>query len=149
MSACELCHWDPARTVGAEWVFQGSLAVKWHGGKLVPAPWSTNQLGGNSKRHFLYRRYRDALADYLAPWLNRVPHAQRFRAGIITRHWGKGARAFDQENLIGGCKPLIDVLRQYGAIIDDSPSYWRGYYQQQKSTTTEASFSIRLLEFEY
>lgn len=34
-----------------------------------------------------------------------------------------GSRLLDNDNLIGGCKPLIDALKEKGLIRDDSPGW--------------------------
>jgi len=39
----------------------------------------------------------------------------------IVRHWGKGKRAFDHENLVGSGKPLVDAMIELGIIEGDSP----------------------------
>ena len=44
----------------------------------------------------------------------------------VTRMWGKRKRAFDIDNLYGGCKLLLDAMKQKGGlgiISDDSPKY--------------------------
>ena len=49
----------------------------------------------------------------------------------ITRVWGKGERAFDVDNLIGGCKSLVDAMKVW-LIIDDSPGKCNIVYKQVK-----------------
>tara|TARA_Y100001973_G_C5075324_1_gene269667 strand:+ start:315 stop:722 length:408 start_codon:yes stop_codon:yes gene_type:complete len=44
----------------------------------------------------------------------------------VTRMWGKRKRAFDIDNLYGGCKLLLDALKTKGGIgiiQDDSPKH--------------------------
>jgi hypothetical protein len=43
----------------------------------------------------------------------------------ITIFWGKGQRMFDDDNLAGGLKPLIDAMRDIVLIRNDSPRWFR------------------------
>lgn len=108
---------------------------------------SQNLLGGNHQSGFKYRNFRRRFKDTLEEQLNAVPRANQFRAGIITRQYGKGRRLYDVENFIGGCKPLVDVLKAYAVILNDSPSCWRGYYLQERSADGLDRFTIELIEY--
>jgi len=44
----------------------------------------------------------------------------------VTRLWGKRKRAFDIDNLYGGCKLLLDAIKKKGGlgiVYDDSPKH--------------------------
>jgi Holliday junction resolvase RusA-like endonuclease len=47
-----------------------------------------------------------------------IPRAKGKRRLTICRH---GRKAMDQDNLAGGCKALIDILKAKGLLIDDNP----------------------------
>ena len=54
----------------------------------------------------------------------------------VTRSWGKRKRAFDIDNLYGGCKLLLDALKEKGGlgiISDDSPKQVLLEVRQEKS----------------
>jgi len=62
----------------------------------------------------------------------------------ITRRWGKGQRAMDDDNLWGSVKALVDGLRPpkgrgrhkqggMGIITDDNPKHCKLIVQQHKS----------------
>jgi hypothetical protein len=55
--------------------------------------------------------------------------------GTITRFYAGRCRQYDLENLVGGCKPLIDAMKEFRIIHDDNPDVWVGYYRQEKSKT--------------
>jgi hypothetical protein len=42
-----------------------------------------------------------------------------------------GKRAYDNANLIGGAKAVVDVLVARGILKDDSPKWFEGIYQQE------------------
>jgi hypothetical protein len=131
-----MCGWNDDRRPAATWLIEAT--------GVLP---SQNQLGGNHRNGHKYRRVRRELDKALAEQLNAVPRANRFRAGIITRFYGKGCRTYDTENFIGGCKPLVDVLKAYAVILDDKPSTWRGYYRQERSPDGVDRFRVQLLEY--
>lgn len=60
----------------------------------------------------------------------------------ITRFYGHRKRAFDKDNLYGACKPLIDAVRGFRIIPDDTPSHINLYVEQEKSPTKESFVQI-------
>ena len=45
-----------------------------------------------------------------------------------------GARELDHDNLVGGCKGLVDILTSVGLIGDDSPQWTTIRYEQHSPT---------------
>ena len=136
-----MCHWDPDRVPVRTWDVWVNYSYP-----------SQNDLGGNHKSGFKYRRIRNSLALRLKDQLNAIPAAKQFRAGVITRHYGLSAkgrqkREYDRENLIGGGKPLVDVLKDYAVIIDDRPDCWTGHYRQEKAADGVDKIHIQLIEY--
>ncbi len=41
-------------------------------------------------------------------------------------------RLLDYANLVGGAKPLADVLKRLGYLKDDSPKWWKCAYDQHQ-----------------
>jgi Holliday junction resolvase RusA-like endonuclease len=39
-------------------------------------------------------------------------------------------RKLDADNLVGGCKPVLDALKRLGVIVDDSPKWLDTLYEQ-------------------
>lgn len=54
---------------------------------------------------------------------------QKKKVEIISRR----SRLLDKDNLYGGCKGLIDSLKFYGLIVDDSPEWCDLEVSQEKS----------------
>ena len=136
MAPCAQCAWDPERVPKRRWIVQIDGAIL-----------SGNKLGGNTKRNHTYRKTRAWYEHALKEQLSSIPHAAKFRVGIITRYYAKGRRAYDYENMSHGCKPLVDTLRAYGVIVNDNPGYWKGYYHQESSPTGVDAIRIEILEY--
>lgn len=67
---------------------------------------------------------------------------------LITRIWGRGERAFDRDNLIGGCKSLVDAMN--GLLIeDDSPAKCSIIYSQVKGPAWEVEGGNTVVEVNY
>ena len=54
---------------------------------------------------------------------NRMSGPEKMRVQINVHSKGATARRLDSENLWGGCKPLIDAMRDVGLIRNDSPRW--------------------------
>jgi len=82
----------------------------------IPTP-SLNEIQGH---HWAWAATnKETLGWYLAAALNRIqpiPRAKGKRTLAICRH-GKGS--LDRDNLVGGCKWLVDAIKQRGLILDD------------------------------
>ena len=81
-----------------------------------PTP-SLNEIQGH---HWAWAREQKSVIRWaLASALNRIKpisKAEGKRKVVISRH-GKGI--LDRDNLVGGCKWLIDAIRERGLILDD------------------------------
>jgi len=64
----------------------------------------------------------------------------KVRCRITLAH----SRAFDTDNLYGACKPLIDALRHWKLIFDDTPEYLDLKVEQVKSTRKGSHTIIEL-----
>ena len=137
-----MCHYDPERLPARTWEITGN---GW-----LP---SQNHLGGNHKTGHKYRNIRRNFEKDLKDQLNAVPRAAKFRAAIITRQFGKTKHGrwcypYDAANFVGGCKPLVDVLKAFAVILDDRDDTFRGYYRQERSTDGFDRYTITLMEYD-
>jgi hypothetical protein len=64
----------------------------------------------------------------------------KMRLRVILAH----SRAYDPDNAAGACKPLIDALRHWKLIFDDTPEYLDLKVEQVKSSRKEAHTVIEL-----
>lgn len=94
---------------------------------------SLNTVGVNSRRdNRMYKKERRRWERALQPYLHLKP-ATGHRRVFFTRFWGARKRAFDYGNLVGGFKPLLDMLVKMNLLLDDKPALCSEYYRQMKS----------------
>jgi hypothetical protein len=117
-----MCRFDPAAVVTESWTL-----------RIASYAPTQNSLGGNTKDGRKYRGWRKRWETEFGTWLATLPPAKRRRRVTITREFGKGKRAFDRVNFMGGCKPLLDTLTNFGALYDDSELWCEDHYAQRKS----------------
>lgn len=72
---------------------------------------------------------------------HRVPRATGPRRLTITR---MGKMVLDQDNLAGGCKDLIDVLKNLHLVLDDNPEVCSMVFHQVTSRSVEPHTVITL-----
>lgn len=111
---------------------------------------SQNQLGGygRGRSGWKYRSTKRAYdrAVELALRGNRISVATTFRRLLVTRIYKRRKRAFDEGNLVGGFKPLIDALTGRGLVVDDSPRFVKIWYEQRPSTDGDDHVEVTIEE---
>lgn len=101
---------------------------------LPRAAQSLNSVGVNHKTNHKYRRERRAWAYQLTRYgALDIPEAEGKRRIFFLRQWAAGKRAYDYGNLVGGFKPLLDMVVDCGLLIDDKPKHCADYYKQMRS----------------
>ena len=93
---CSACDFDPGACVETSY----RIAL------YQPAQ-SLNDVGVNTKNNHAYRKARRSWKRELARSCSAT-QAKKKRRVFFTRLWGKGKRAYDFGNLVGGFKPLLD-----------------------------------------
>lgn len=136
MTACKMCGYEPDRAIN--WTVEIVLDVS--------SP-SQNQVGANRKGRsgIPYRRYRRLFESQLHNYT--LPDASGPRRIVLTRQYGKGKRAYDYGNLVGGMKPLLDEITKKGWLISDAPSHCHDYYKQERSLDGQDHVVIEIHEF--
>jgi Holliday junction resolvase RusA-like endonuclease len=124
VTACPLCGGEPDAPVAARWAFE--LPVE-------PPSQNRSVRSVYQKQHY-YRRTRDEYEFLVRSAMKRngIPEATGKRRIRVTRLMGKGKRAYDHANLVGGCKGLIDACVRAGLLKDDTAHYFEGYYRQER-----------------
>lgn len=118
---CPACNYDPDLCVENTYTILIEQAAQ-----------SLNAVGVNSKNNRGYRGARNRWKRKLQPY-EALPKATAYRRIFFCRYWGKGKRAYDYGNLVGGFKPLLDEIVRAGLLVDDSPKHCSEYYSQYKS----------------
>lgn len=87
---------------------------------------SLNKLFSNKHAKSNYRKkYKRELNGYA----HFAPKEKTKMQVVITRF---GSRMLDRDNLIGGCKPLLDEMKSAGLIVDDREEWLIARYYQEK-----------------
>lgn len=123
----------------------------------VPRRLTTQNRGGSNKGAgmFAYKRERSAWIRDLTTLVKAgmVNEACSRRVVRITREYAGRCREMDYGNLVGGLKPVVDAMqceiggkRQAitgaGIIVDDSPDWFIGIYEQRRGDIDAVTFEI-------
>lgn len=138
MSACRWCGGDADAPITAAWEF------------LIPrdSP-SQNEIAANhGPGRFAYGQVRDefsilVLAEKMR---QRIPRAAARRRVTFTRLYSGRHRRRDRGNLIGGLKPLLDVLVRLELLVDDSEKHVEDHYLQERHDCI-TGIRVRIEEF--
>lgn len=96
-----------------------------------------------------YKRVKDFyLKNVKICYEERLKRANEtsYRHVMFIRNIGKRGRLLDDDNFIGGLKPLRDVLTEKGYIWDDDAKSLKAYYKQVKTENPFDSLTIRIGE---
>jgi hypothetical protein len=108
---------------------------------IVPmVPPSGNQMRRRYRHPFAYLKLRDT-------WKHNIwALGPRFRAGNekmdVTIHV-EHSRLYDEDNLIAGCKPILDSLKSLCYIKDDSPAFIELKVTQAVSREKQTTIEVR------
>lgn len=67
-------------------------------------------------------------------WLGLISPATGPRIVRIVRRYRSARYELDHDNLVGGCKPLVDALVKVGLLADDTPALVHVTYEQERGT---------------
>jgi Holliday junction resolvase RusA-like endonuclease len=112
---------------------------------ILPVTPSLNKVGGFWQRHDDKKRYKKALINYEYLPFCKIYKDCKKRL-IIQRDSNK---LLDVDNYHGGCKQMIDVIKEKGFIIDDSPKYCEIIFRDQvkcKKNEQKTTVEIQALE---
>lgn len=79
-----------------------------------------------------YSRFKKDLAWMLKLKAQWVPRATGPRKVTVTRLIDKSGKRYDQDNLVGGCKMLLDAMVQQGLLRGDAEKDVTVEYRQEK-----------------
>jgi hypothetical protein len=97
--------------------------------------------------HFAQRsRWKKAIEAHLVAFGGDMPElTPKIKLNII-RHYGYRKRALDKDNLYGACKPIIDAIRNFKIIPDDTPNHIDLHVTQQRSPNKTTFIEIVAVE---
>jgi Holliday junction resolvase RusA-like endonuclease len=95
---------------------------------------SLNEYTGETGHYGRAERKDDFRLHFKAHKYFSVKPPEQKQFVTITRFYGDGQRPFDDDNLAGGdAKELLDVMTEIGFWQDDSPTYIKTDYKQDKA----------------
>lgn len=126
VTACLRCGFDPQAAIAASWSFAIERPVVSLNAR------STNR--GSRATIKAYQIDRTAWAWHLRAQrlAQGISIAHGFRRVTLTRIYGKGQRALDVDNLVGGLKLVVDAMVREGLLAGDSPRLATIHYGQSK-----------------
>jgi Holliday junction resolvase RusA-like endonuclease len=75
-----------------------------------------------------------------------ITNATSKRRVILTRIYANAVYRRDQDNLVGGMKPVIDAMRRQKLLVDDTPDDIEAYYRQEYMKGETPGVQIELFE---
>lgn len=115
---------------------------------------SLNELRHKYANHHAYARLRDGWkhdvwcligARNLKLLVAHVDLKHRCKLSIHSERRGKRWE-LDRDNLLGGCKPVIDAIKACGVIGDDSPKWLDLEVTQQRSPDLRTHITLETIE---
>lgn len=112
---CPKCGHDPRAVVTASWTLEIPRRVHSLNKRAI------NDRGAAGAK---YRKQREGWAWDLRVLRvdQRIPHAVGMRRATLTRLYSGREQAFDQDNLTGGMKLVVDAMVREGLLVDDKPA---------------------------
>ncbi len=135
---CPACGHNPAAIVTASWSMFIPLDAKGMNSRV------TNS--GSSRWAYAAERNSWSLVLRNAMRIAGVPAATGFRRLTITRCYHGRQQLRDRDNLIGGCKSLVDALVRASALVDDDAKHAEINYRQERTTPTGVRIVIEEIQ---
>ncbi len=138
MSApCLACGHDAEALVGNSWSWFIPLDAESMNLRTVNAGASRFAYAKKRDQWSLILRYHMRLAG--------LTKAVGFRRLTITRTYHGRQKLLDHDNLVGGCKMIVDNLVKLGALVDDNAKGAQVSYRQERATPTGIRFLVEEL----
>jgi hypothetical protein len=136
VTACPRCDHDPEQAVARRWEFTVG----------APVP-SLNDHKQNDGRGWAYRKMRDQWVAMMRFCVGRhqITRPMDKRRVLLTRLYSSPQREWDPDNLVGGCKPVIDAMVKAGILLGDSRKHAEISYRQEKGETIGVRFLVEEL----
>lgn len=136
MTACAKCGHDPEAAVSARW----TLALD---KRLTSANLHTVNVGASRWR---YAKERDAWQWLVkAERVNQrvVPATSASKRRVtIERVYAGRCQEMDRDNLVGGCKPLVDALVRERVVYDDKAAWLELHVTQRRGGSNETIVTV-------
>lgn len=141
MTACVKCGFTPDAAVSARWEFVLDKRIESANNRTVNA----------GATRWRYAKQRDEWTWLVRAASLRLPREPRSarpsskRRVTITRRYAGRCRLLDKDNLVGGCKALVDALVHEGVVHDDKPRWLELHVLQEQGERNETHVLVEEL----
>lgn len=137
MTACMKCGFSPDAAVSARWEFVLDKRIESANNRTVNA--------GASR--WRYAKQRDEWTWFVRANSQHVSTAGEVsrRRVTITRRYSGRCRLLDKDNLVGGCKALVDALVREGVAYDDKKPWLELHVLQEQGERNETHVLVEEL----
>ncbi len=94
---------------------------------------SANKMHRRGFNHHVYQRLKNDILLLVMTYARGVPKATGPRKVTLTRLIGKAGKKYDFDNLVGGLKPLLDVMVKQQLLTGDAPHQVAVEYRQERA----------------
>lgn len=109
---------------------------------VVPLkPPSLNIWNNKKNSRFLYMNTKKKWARWIPP-AGYGQRADGFRFVTVTRHLQGRERVFDQDNLVGGFKPIADILVKHRFLLGDTEDSVMITYRQARGKDSQTVIEV-------
>jgi len=141
-ASCPKCGFSPDAEVTARWAFRLDKRIESANTRTVNAGAS---------------RWRYAKARDEWQWLVKLAALAVERSGLImarpsskrrvtiTRHYAGRCQEMDRDNLVAGCKALVDAMVREGVVHDDKREYLELHVLQERWDSNETCIVVEEL----
>ena len=137
VTACAMCGYDATARVLRSWTLRPPFEVESLNAHRVNA--------GHGR--WAYAKVRKAWLQALIVEARATscPEATGMRRVTITRVYSGRQRAYDGDNLRGGCKPLVDAMVLAGLLVDDDAANAQVHYAQERGEQSSTRILVEEL----
>jgi len=109
---------------------------------VVPLkPPSLNDWNNKNNSRFIYMNVKKKWTRWIPP-ANYDQHADGFRFVTVTRFMRGRERAYDGDNLVGGFKPVADILVKHRFLLGDTEDSVLITYGQTRGEKSETVIEV-------
>jgi hypothetical protein len=139
VSACVKCGFSPDAQVTARWSFRLDKRIE------SANTYTVNK--GNSRWRYSKARDEWALLVRALVLTVRLVRASPLgkRRVTIMRHYTGRCREMDKDNLVAGCKALVDAMVRETVIWRDAPAWLELHVMQERAERNETTVEVEEL----
>lgn len=134
---CVKCGFSPDAVVSARWEVVLDKRIESANNRTVNA----------GATRWRYAKQRDEWTSWIRARARGILDARpsEKRRVTITRRYAGRCRLLDKDNLVGGCKALVDAMVHEGVVHDDKPQWLELHVLQEQGAKNETHVLVEEL----